>query len=161
MEQTPSPSHHRFTSRPSKSLQEVLLELETRKPKSNGKVDSFDPQVFTATAEVANTNTESRKSELINTQGNAADTKRGAKSLEQPERRQGLRVDVRPSAGNLSERHFRTVSGHGLLIENCDSRHGTLRPGAYLFPPRWPLRSRRPYPVMQEDRDCAHRHIQL
>ena len=43
---------------------------------------------------------------------------RGAESLGAIGTAARARVDVRPSAGELTKHHFRTVGGHGLLIES-------------------------------------------
>ncbi len=48
--------------------------MKARKPKNNGKADSFDPQIFLDTAGVARRIAEFRRSESIYTQGEAADS---------------------------------------------------------------------------------------
>jgi len=48
--------------------------MKPRKPKKNGKVDSFDPQIFLDTAGVARKVIEYRRGESIYSQGDAAET---------------------------------------------------------------------------------------
>jgi len=50
------------------------FEYESKKAKKNGKIDSFDPQVFLDTAGVARKSCRLRRGESIYSQGEAAES---------------------------------------------------------------------------------------